>query len=239
MIQLTDRGAIFERDAAWEAIKADFAERHVVVLPQFVEETLLQRMRLLLAEDEFHNHETRARHVTTAREVVLLRAMTSRPPALFNLFHMLLNSPVLFAAIQELVDCGAERFPKRDDIDEMRVGSFQSGQLHRMVHEHGHFDAWHDDVGQGRQIGVSVNLEPNRAAAGGVEVREAPSAARRVVGKFGDAVLIRIAEGLKHRGLPSTDAVPRCTFSGWFVATPDPHRMYVKCPVPKTGRDNK
>lgn len=45
--------------------------------------------------------------------------MTSRRPhALFRLFHMLLNSPVLFAAIQELVDCGADRFPTRKNVDE-------------------------------------------------------------------------------------------------------------------------
>ena len=224
MIQLTHRGAIFERDAAWEAVKADFAKRHIVVLPQFVEETLLQRMRLLVAESEFHDHETKVRHVITGRELVLLRAMTSQPPMLFRLFDMLLNSPVLFAAIQELVDCGADRFPKRDDVDEREEGlAFQIGDLHHMTRERGHFDAWHSDLTQGRLIGVSLNLEPDPAAAGGVEIREAPLAAHRVAAGFGDVVLIRIAKGLRHRGLPSTCAVPRCTFAGWFVAKPSPY----------------
>lgn len=223
MIQLTHNGAVFERDAAWEAVKADFANRHIVVLPQFVEETLLQRMRLLVAESEFHNHETKLRHVTTGRELVLLRAMTSQPRTLFRLFHMLLNSPVLFAAIQELVDCGADRFPKRNDVDNEGVSAFRIGDLHHMAHERGHFDAWHSDLTQGRQIGVSLNLEPDPAAAGGVEIREAPLAPCRVAAGFGDVVLIRIAKGLRHRGLPSTCAVPRCTFAGWFVARPNPY----------------
>ena len=220
MIQLTHRGAVFERDAAWETAVQTFAERHVVVLPQFVDKALLEHILRLVAKGEFHDHETKS------RKGVLLRAMTSRRPrALFRLFHMLLNSPVLFTAIQELVDCGADRFPARKDVDERGggVGFFQISQLHHMMHERGHFDAWHSDVVDGRQVGVSVNLEPSRTAAGGIEIREPPSAAHRVVAGFGDAVLIRIAKGLKHRALPSTGTVPRCTFTGWFVATPNPY----------------
>ena len=230
MIQLTRRGVLFERDAAWEAVTRSFAERHVVVLRQFVEEALLQRILRLVAKGEFHDHETRNRY----RNSVLLRAMTSeRPLALFRLFRMLLNSPVLFPAIQELVDCGADRFPEREDINERGggVGRFQPGQLHHMMHEHGHFDDWHDDVVRGRQVGVSVNLEPSLAAAGAIEIRqapsavhrEAPSAVHRVVAGCGDAVLIRIAKGLEHRALASTGAVPRCTFTGWYAATPNPY----------------
>ena len=220
MIQLTRRGVLFERDAAWEAVTQSFAERHVVVLRQFVEEALLQRILRLVAKGEFHDHETRH------RDRVLLRAMTSeRPLALFRLFRMLLNSPVLFPAIQELVDCGADRFPERKDVNERGggVGRFQPGQLHHMMHERGHFDDWHDDVVRGRQVGVSVNLEPSRTAAGAIEIREAPSAVHRVVAGCGDAVLIRIARGLEHRALASTGTVPRCTFTGWYIATPNPY----------------
>lgn len=238
MIQLTRRGALFERDAAWEAATQSFAERHVVVLRQFVEKALLQRILRLVAKGEFHDHETRGGR----RDRVILRAMTSqRPLALFRLFQMLLNSPVLFPAIQELVDCGADRFPEREDVNKRGggVGRFQTGQLHRMIHERGHFDAWHNDVVEGRQIGVSVNLEPSRAATGAIEIREArsaahregPSAAHRVVAGCGDAVLIRIAEGLQHRALASTGAVPRCTFTGWYVATPNPYDKQ-SSPVP-------
>lgn len=222
MIQLTRRGVLFERDAAWEAATRSFAERHVVVLRQFVEKALLQRILRLVAKGEFHDHETRGGR----RNRVILRAMTSqRPLALFRLFEMLLNSPVLFPAIQELVDCGADRFPGREDIDERGggVGRFQTGQLHHMMHERGHFDAWHNDVVSGRQVGVSVNLEPSRAAAGAIEIREARSAVHRVVAGCGDAVLVRIAKGLEHRALASTGAVPRCTFTGWYVATPNPY----------------
>lgn len=236
MIQLTRRGAVFERDAAWEAVTQSFAEHHVVVLRQFVEKALLQRILRLVAEGEFHDHETRG------RDGVILRAMTSqRPLALFRLFHMLLNSPVLFRAIQELVDCGADRFPEREDIDERGggVGRFKIGQLHHMMHARGHFDAWHNDVVKGRQVGVSVNLEPSRAAAGAIEIREAPSAVHRVAPSAvhrvaagcGDAVLIRIAKGLQHRALASTGAVPRCTFTGWYVATPNPYDKQ-SSPVP-------
>lgn len=61
MIQMPHRGAVFERDAAWETAVQTFAERHVVVLPQFVDKALLQRILRLVAKGEFHDHETKSR----------------------------------------------------------------------------------------------------------------------------------------------------------------------------------
>ena len=117
MIQMPHRGAVFERDAAWETAVQTFAERHVVVLPQFVDKRCSNAFCALSPKASFTTMKPRAARASFA-------AMTSRRPhALFRLFHMLLNSPVLFAAIQELVDCGADRFPTRKNVDERSQGT--------------------------------------------------------------------------------------------------------------------
>lgn len=87
-----------------------------------------------------------------------------------------------------------------------------------------HYQTWHGDVAKGRLVGISVNLESDPTAAGGIEIRHQGSTVHRAVPGFGDAVLFRIAPDLRHRGLPPAGAVPRCSFSGWFVAGKDYRR---------------
>lgn len=215
MIQLTHRGAVFERDAAWEAASRMFAERHYMVLPKFVEGGLLQRITRLLAEGEFAEREDKTKEGHVFAREVALGPNTPVP----RLFRLLLNNPRLFAPIQKLVDCAADRFPSRKDVDG-RVSCFESGRCFKFMPGRDHFDTWHGDVAKGRLVGMSVNLESDPTAAGGLEIRlrQRCSAAHRVVPGFGDAVLFRIAGNLEHRGLPPAGTVPRCTFSGWFVA---------------------
>lgn len=214
MIQLTHRGPVFERDAAWEEASRTFAARHCTLLPQFVEDTLLRRILGLLAEGEFKEREDKTPSGEVfAREVAL--APTAPIPALFQL---LLNTPSLFAPIQELVDCRADSFPGRKDIGDGRVSAFARGRCFKFMPGPRHFDSWHGDVNAGRQVGLSINLEPDPSAAGGIEVRHRQCAPHRLVPGFGDAMVFRIARGLQHRGLPPVGAVPRCTYSGWFVA---------------------
>lgn len=213
MIQLTHRGPVFERDAAWKAASRAFAERHCVLLPQFVEGSLLQRILRWLAQGEFKEREDKQRDGTVFAREVALAPHTPIP----SLFRLLLNNPVLFPSIQELVDCRADSFPPRKDAGDGRVSSFVIGRCFKMMPGDHHFDSWHGDVNDGRQIGLSVNLEPDPTAAGGLEIRRRQWAGTtRVVPEFGDAVLFRIAQGLEHRGLPPAGAVPKCTFSGWF-----------------------
>lgn len=108
MIRLTHHGAVFERDAAWETASRMFAERHHMVLPRFVEGSLLQRITRLLAEGEFIERED----IDKEGRIVAREATLRSKHPITRLFHLLLNNPLLFAAIQELVDCRGRRFPK-------------------------------------------------------------------------------------------------------------------------------
>lgn len=214
MIQLTHRGPVFERDAAWVAASRTFAAHHCTLLPQFVEETLLQRILGLLAQGDFKEREDKTPAGRVFAREIALAPMAPVP----SLFTLLLNTPSLFPPIQELVDCRADSFPSRKDTGDGRVSSFERGRCFKFMPGTRHFDTWHPDLGSGRQVGLSINLEPDPTAAGGVEVRRRECAPHRVVPGFGDAVVFRIARGLEHRGLPPAGTVPRCTYSGWFAA---------------------
>lgn len=222
MIQLGHwGGGTIVRDAAWEATKRTFAERHVVLLPEFVEDSLLRRLARLAAEGEYRDlvHES-----TGSREA----AMDASEP-LPTLFWLLLSRPPVFAALQDLVDGCSEIFGPRKDVGDGRIRAFQVGRCFKLMPGSGHRTVWHDDVALGRLIGISVNLADG-SVGGGVEVRRrvrggpAP-ACHGATPAFGGAALFRVAAGLEHRGLPGHGSVPRCAFTGWFTSQPDTVRF--------------
>lgn len=209
MIQLTHRGVTIVRDAGWEAAKRTFADRHMIVLPQFVEGSLLDRVVRLFAKAEFHE----LRHSTGSRELA-----TNDDAPVSWLFWLLLNRPALFAAMQELVDGCTARFKARKDVLDEQVRSFEIGRCFKLVPGRDHRQSWHTDVTEGRLVGLSVNLGEG---AGGLDIRHVRcSAVRRATPAFGSAVLFRIANGLVHRGFLAEGNAPRCAFSGWFTDRP-------------------
>ena len=198
MIQLGHRGgATIVRDAAWEATKRAFAERHVVLLPGFVEGSLLRRLARQAAEGEYRDLE----HSRTGSREMAMDASESLP----MLFWLLLNRPAVFAAVQDLVDGCSQSFRSREDVGDGRVRSFEVGRCFKLVPERGHRSVWHDDVSLGRLIGISVNLAEG-SVSGGVEVRPRVQGGPALAGHsatpaFGGAALFRIAAGLEHRGI--------------------------------------
>ncbi len=212
MIQLTQRGVTVVRDAAWDAARRTFADRHLVVLPRFVEDSLLDRLCTAVAEGEFRVNEV----PSVVREL----AMT-KPSWVPQLFWLLLNHRDVLAAVQELADNCNDTFGGRRDVVDGAVRSFRVGRLLKLLPGRGHYSTWHSDVGGGSLIGLTVNLSEG-SVGGGIEIgyTRRQVARRQLVGRgtpgFGGAVLFRIAKGLAHRGLPAAGTVPRCAFSGWF-----------------------
>lgn len=199
------------RDAAWEAAKHMFADRHFVVLPRFVEDSLLDRLARQVAEGEFRKFE----HPIGATEATMDGAA-----ACPRVFRLLLNRPAVFVAMQELLDVGHESFQARQDVGDGRIRSFRVGRCFKMVPGR-HRSIWHTDAGDGQLIGLSINLVEG-AAGGGIEFGRAEAETSsttlcvKIMPAFGDAVLFRIAKGLVHRG-----TVPRCAFTGWFTSRPE------------------
>lgn len=221
MIQCTQRGVTIVRGAAWDAAKRTFADRHFVVLPRFVEDSLLDRLVRQIAKAVFYEQ-----HTVGGREQTMAEA--GRVPWLF---WRLLNRRDVFAAMQELVDTCNDTFGARCDGDR-QVRSFRTGRCFKQVQERGTKFFWHDDCGDGRLIGLTVDLA--EGAGGGIEIGYTRRQVARhpLVGQatpgFGGAVLFRIAKGLAHRSLLGAGTVPRCTFSGWFSNSLDhlPPRLF-------------
>ncbi len=217
MIQLTERGVTVVRDAAWDAAKRTFADRHLVVLPQFVEDSLLDRLVRQIAKAVFSEQ-----HTVGGREQTM-----AEPRRIPWLFWRLLNHRDVFAAMQELVDACNDTFGARCDGDG-QVRSFRTGRCFKQVQERGTKFFWHDDLGDGRLIGLTVDLA--EGAGGGIEIgHTAPGCLLgQATPGFGGAVLFRIAKGLAHRSLLGAGTVPRCTFSGWFSNSLDhlPPRLF-------------
>ena len=108
MIRLTHHGAVFERDAALGDGQQDVRGAPPHGVAAFVEGSLLQRITRLLAEGEFIERED----IDKEGRIVAREATLRSKHPITRLFHLLLNNPPLFAAIQELVDCRGRRFPK-------------------------------------------------------------------------------------------------------------------------------
>src|SRR5439155_3809598 len=84
-----------------------------------------------------------------------------------------------------------------------------------------HHDSWHDDVGNNRKIGMSLNLGSRSYSGGIFQLREKNDdrllcALPNVV--QGDAILFRISPDLEHRITPMEGTEPKTAFAGWFRA---------------------
>ena len=96
------------------------------------------------------------------------------------------------------------------------------GRRYKLPPSNGYFDSWHEDCGDNRRLGLSINLSEALVSGGQLQVRRRKSGEIQQAPptEFGDAVLFRIFPELAHRGLPVTSAAPKCNFAGWFCGEP-------------------
>ena len=205
-VRLTRRGV--ERTAAAadvDAAKAEFAARHSLVLPRFIEPELLAAIQRQLANEPFL-------HKMNEGIGAELRLPSG---ALSSALEFLTNDPDLFEVVQELTGCSA-------------IGCFR-GRVYRMLPGAGHASHWHSDVSGGRMITMSVNLSASLFDGGELQIREAGSG--RMIRRLrntgaGDAVIFRIDPSLQHQVLPLAGTVARDALAGWFLASPDYRDMF-------------
>ena len=93
---------------------------------------------------------------------------------------------------------------------QLRVYRFEAGT--------GHHHDWHDDLGEGRRLGLSVNLSETPFEGGNLQLRDwdsqRPLADVRNTGA-GDAVIFRLGRDVQHQVLPVTSG-SRVALAGWF-----------------------
>ena len=203
MIQLTTGGPRIVKDDGWAARRREFAQHHCVVLEDFVDEDILERVPRMLEAGRFHTFEHSTREGKVFSRELLMRD-TERLP---QMFFLLLNQPRLFDAVAELTGC--EAVIRRFD-----------GRCFKKLPGGEHFDSWHTDDILGRTFGLTINLSP-KPCGGGFQIGswKTKEVLRTVTGtRFGDACLFRIHESLAHRALPVEGPAPRYIYGGWFIS---------------------
>lgn len=125
---------------------------------------------------------------------------------LFTLFF-LLNDPQLFRVIREITGCG--------DIADFygRVG------YRHAAGGAGHYYPWHNDCGDDRLIGLSINLSPEPYTGGVFQLRRKGESELRFTHHntgLGDAMLFRVRRDLEHHVTRVEGDRPRLIFVGWF-----------------------
>lgn len=210
MIRLTPGGPEIVDNGRWEAGKQRFADRHFVVLEGFLADALLERAWRVVDVSKFRPRADRlANGEVWCRELTALRYGPARA-----MFRMLLNNQRLFAVMNELAA--------------QPVTEFQ-GRLFKSLPNTDHYDRWHEDVGQGRQLGLSINLSRTPYVGGELEIRDHRRRIQhRAVSSPGDAILFRIASGVEHHVLQVRGNVTKCTFAGWFFAGADYRSMFLR-----------
>jgi hypothetical protein len=209
-LQLARGGArLPEKPDVIAGARAEFDCTNALTLPGFLDPPLLAEVRAHVAAGEF---QTKVHHHSGVE-------LCMAPNAAVWLLRFLIVSPEVLGAIAAMTG-----------LDDVR--SF-FGRVYRFMPGTDHRHDWHDDLGDGRLLGFSVNLGDAPFDGGALELRDRDSgrstATIRNVGA-GDAVAFRIAAGVEHRVHGVTGDTPRTAFAGWFRGGDDIARM------PEAGR---
>jgi hypothetical protein len=203
MIRLTRQGTVFSESAAkLQELQAVFASRHYLRFPALLDAELLDFIQLQVDHGEFQErvHEG----IASNKELCL------SGNAAFGALLFLMNDEELFQLIQDLTGCE-------------RIRCF-AGRIYRINPGQGHHDSWHNDIGEDRLVGMSINLSREAYGGGVLQMRDRDS--KEIVGEVdnvgpGDAVIFRLSPRLQHRITEVEGATSKTAFAGWFRANPD------------------
>jgi len=179
-----------------------FDSQHFVKFPALISPALLAALQRQIRQADFHErvHEG----IGDNREL----CMTDNAASAALLF--MVNDKSLFQIVQSVTGC-----------DE--IGCFQ-GRVYRVAGGSRHHDSWHNDIGEDRLVGMSINLSSDVYSGGVLQIRdrtsgeilsEAPNAGA------GDAVVFRLSDRLQHRITDVEGVGSKTAFAGWFRAQPD------------------
>ena len=204
MFQITKNG--FENsDSTVERLRIEFKRQDSAVLRDFLDTELLHEF-LNIVEKSTFVPKTEGDEGDEFGHIMHI----PRDQAAIFVFHLVLNRPALFRAIEKITDCGA-------------IGNF-FGRIHKSLPNSDHQIEWHGDNADNRMIGVSINLSRSRYSGGSFQIREKDSEeVRNEIAnlRLGDAFLFRISPRLQHRLMAVESGDSRTVAVGWFRSAPD------------------
>jgi hypothetical protein len=202
MIQVTRRGTeLSSSTEALGALRDQFEQHHFFLLPGLLEPELLDLIQRQIDLGEFRErvHED----IDSNKELCLTES------AAFSALLFLMNDEKLFHVIQSITQCD-------------QINSFE-GRVYRVNSGDGHHDSWHNDIGEDRLVGMSLNLSREIYAGGVLQIRNRDSGAlvsEAANTGSGDAVVFRLSRDLQHRITEVEGSAAKTAFAGWFRAQP-------------------
>ena len=193
MIQLTRNGIRGSSDL--DALREEFASTDAVRLPKLLSVDIMARIFELMERGRWIENI----HPGISRELLLEDTLA------LHLLQFVTSAPDFLTVIERIASCA-------------QPTNFQ-GRIYRMLPGAEHQDSWHDDAGEGRMVGMSINLSPHPYAGGVLQfrrrrtkelLRELPNVISA------DAILFRISPELEHRVSPVEGVEPKTAFAGWF-----------------------
>ena len=199
MIQLTRRRFICSPDL--DALTRQFADQHSIRLPQLLHPELIRIVSAWLERDNWFlkNH---------GQDGEIARELKLDDPVAYAVLHFVTNTPEFLRVIERITQCHP-------------IVCF-SGRVYRRIPDTDHFDTWHDDVGDDRVIGMSVNLAPRPYSGGVFRIRKQDS--DQILCELpntvsGDAILFRISPELTHMVTMVVGTEAKTAFAGWFKSS--------------------
>jgi hypothetical protein len=202
LIQISRGGTkLLERAESLEELRTSFARRHYFRLPELLDPGLLDLIQHQIDRGEFYErvHEG----IDSNKELCM------EGNAAFGALLLAVNDEKLFEFIQDITRCE-------------RIRCFE-GRVYR-VNPGEHHDSWHNDIGEDRLIGMSINLSREVYRGGLLQIRDHDS--RQIISEVdnpgaGDAVVFRLSRDLQHRITGVAGGTSKTAFAGWFRARPD------------------
>jgi hypothetical protein len=180
-----------------QALRAEFDQNHYLRFPGFVAPDILKFVQQEIDRGEFY--ERVHTNIGSNKEL----CMTGN--AGFGALLLLMNDENLFELIQDITQCSP-------------ISCFE-GRVYRFAGDAGHHDSWHSDLGDDRQVAVSINLSPKLYEGGMLQIRDAGS--KQIVTEvsnlgWGDALVFKLSPQLQHRITEVKGVIAKTAFAGWF-----------------------
>lgn len=206
MIQVSQNGLIKGDGYSINDLQEEFANKHCIVLPRFIEEKLLYKMIDNLQKASFEEKV----HISEENVPFATDHSLQGDNIVLHLLHLLLNNKDLFRLIENIAQVHG-------------ILGF-SGRVYSNLPASGHHLDWHDDtVDKRRLVGISINLSRETYSGGVFQLRKrnAEEILREVpCGNPGDAHIFSVSPLLQHRVTETEGIYPRTAAAGWFISEP-------------------